>query len=791
MHHPKSERRDSKTIVVVDEDCGVPTSIVESYRSFQDNGPLAQLDPEGLLMSMSEYDKPQTYDVYDYQSATRPGHGQDYTTYGPHSAYSPYPEQHVATQAQVPSGLPSALSLVPGAQQYTGAHDPVASRYEPYAQHPAYLHTAPRPRPVITSITPNQGQQGTRVTVYFQAAYDLDCPPTQAFLMFGTNKCQSVLQKTAQHDQGFCYSMAAYAPPLQSTNSPSPVPLHLIFDDSLISWDSPELGIGNFTYLDAPTPIYYSGDSPQTTSKKRKLSPTTSPHRSPSKKSSIPQLGPFSQTQSSAYTQSGAALPNTLSPFRRPSLPDSYSRRFSGPDYPLPSYNAAVPTAQQYYGAQTTSTFQHGQSPSWTFKQATQSSAKSPSNATMSGSARPSSMIPSPAATSNPPLVRTSTLQSPTTPGTGSSAPSPFNPYTVYPANAKAQLQIKGDLNKMTDNWTDEEWKAGRRLVQFRRTQSGNVIEATFEPVTPEERIPNSICVSCIWWAEKRLCYVTSVDTISLLESLVAVRFTVEEKNRIRRNLEGFRPETVSKVKADSEDFFKLVMGFPNPKPRNIEKDVKVFPWRILATALKKIIGKYSASYSSTAGLLQSAAGPGYTAHPGPDAGIDHQHRAAVSPRSTSSSTTSHAAHGYPSAVLPTNAYSPAHGHIGTPVTAAGGLGLGPSAGPPDLRLAVPGSTASSTTLPSWHQPSTHYSSDLSSSATLRTPSTGTWDFGGNYLHGSAVSPATGLPSSAQAYDYQPARFSTLTGQSTMPTEHTRFVPLQYYGDQSQPTSMP
>lgn len=97
------------------------------------------------------------------------------------------------------------------------------------------------------------------------------------------------------------------------------------------------------------------------------------------------------------------------------------------------------------------------------------------------------------------------------------------------------------------------------------------------------------------------MCYVTSVDTISLLESLVAVRFTVEEKNRIRRNLEGFRPETVSKVKADSEDFFKLIMGFPNPKPRNIEKDVKVFPWRVLATALKKIIGKY-ASHPSPLG---------------------------------------------------------------------------------------------------------------------------------------------------------------------------------------------
>ena len=169
-----------------------------------------------------------------------------------------------------------------------------------------------------------------------------------------------------------------------------------------------------------------------------------------------------------------------------------------------------------------------------------------------------------------------------------------FNPYAIYPSNSKAMLKIEGDLNSMTDKWTDEEWDVRRRLVQFRRSQSGSVISASFEPVTLEDRIPNSICVSCIWWEEKEDCYVTSVDTISLLESLVAVRFTVEEKNRIRRNLEGFRPATVSKTKADSEEFFKLIMGFPNPKPRNIEKDVKVFPWRILATALKKIISKYA-----------------------------------------------------------------------------------------------------------------------------------------------------------------------------------------------------
>jgi len=31
-------------------------------------------------------------------------------------------------------------------------------------------------------------------------------------------------------------------------------------------------------------------------------------------------------------------------------------------------------------------------------------------------------------------------------------------------------------------------------------------------------------------------------------------------------------------------------MGFPDLKPRDIEKDVKVFPWLVLGNALKKII---------------------------------------------------------------------------------------------------------------------------------------------------------------------------------------------------------
>ncbi|EXK25155.1 hypothetical protein FOMG_18179 [Fusarium oxysporum f. sp. melonis 26406] len=81
-------------------------------------------------------------------------------------------------------------------------------------------------------------------------------------------------------------------------------------------------------------------------------------------------------------------------------------------------------------------------------------------------------------------------------------------------------------------------------------------------------------------------------------------RFSVEEKDRIRRNLEGFHPQTVSEAKPDSEEFFRIIMGFPNPKPRNIEKDIKVFPWRILGDALKSVFGKYSISPSHMVSAL-------------------------------------------------------------------------------------------------------------------------------------------------------------------------------------------
>ncbi|KAL7755477.1 hypothetical protein ACKLNR_014575 [Fusarium oxysporum f. sp. zingiberi] len=58
-------------------------------------------------------------------------------------------------------------------------------------------------------------------------------------------------------------------------------------------------------------------------------------------------------------------------------------------------------------------------------------------------------------------------------------------------------------------------------------------------------------------------------------------------------------------------------MGFPNHNPRNIGKDIKVFPWNILESALKKIIGKYSVNPSTPPPMMNQSNG-GYAPLPTP-----------------------------------------------------------------------------------------------------------------------------------------------------------------------------
>ncbi|GAA5994193.1 hypothetical protein JCM5350_002182 [Sporobolomyces pararoseus] len=247
-----------------------------------------------------------------------------------------------------------------------------------------------------------------------------------------------------------------------------------------------------------------------------------------------------------------------------------------------------------------------------------------------------------------PELVRTSQISGPKT-GSGASY------------SHKVVLKLQGDLNTMAMGWSNEEWQNRRRLIQFWPQQDGNIVNVAFRPVAQNDWQPNSITVSCIFRDDWNECFVTSVDTIYLLEALVGSRFSVEEKNRIRRNLEGFKPLTVSKSKPDAEPFFKLIMGFPQPKPRNIEKDVKVFPWKILSNALKKIMSKYSANYPlasdgtpaatsfsrvDTSARLTAPVSPRMSNSPAsPTSQVNHSPHLPQSPSLANASTAAHFSH--------------------------------------------------------------------------------------------------------------------------------------------------
>lgn len=154
-------------------------------------------------------------------------------------------------------------------------------------------------------------------------------------------------------------------------------------------------------------------------------------------------------------------------------------------------------------------------------------------------------------------------------------------------------LDLVTPLSSICTGWSQSELNAGRRLVRFTRVQDGRRLIVSCETILQEDYCENDSVISCIYRPESESCYVTSVDVIYLLERLTNGEFPVEEKNRIRRNLEGLRPTTVSKHKPGFGDFFQRIMDFPDPKPRNIEKDLKVFDWNLLGQALEKILSKY------------------------------------------------------------------------------------------------------------------------------------------------------------------------------------------------------
>ena len=503
------------------------------------------------------------------------------------SAYAPF------TQPQF--GNPVFYSDLPnGAQDSDYAYSATSDN----SQHILASHAAPYPDTaapsvtVVTLLTP-QGRQDTPVEFWVE----ISSVPAGFSVQFGLALVPAtIVSYTEAENNTKQYILSCQAPSFPSTgcNRLSNVPVHVIVDTG---------AKGTLPSRFAAEPFSYTpGES--TASRKRKTSDGSEfDILPPSKRSFSGDLNlqnrnsePLDYDQNSPYS---TMVPTPTGSGFFPSMPRIPSPRQAGHQYSTSSASQASLTAPSPHTP--------GYSPSFV----TVKTEASP-RLSVTPNARPVSAAPQDKAA--PRLVRTSTIQQspPQSHATSTMHTQSFNPYTIYPH--KANLKLIGDLDAVAKVWTEDQRNASRKLIEFSREQVNSTIHATFKTVTPEERQPHNITVSCIRWKERDECYVTSVDTIFLLESLIGVRFTVEEKNRIRRNLEGFRPMTVSKAKLDSEEFFKTIMGFPHPKPRNIEKDVKVFPWKVLSQALKKIIGKYSASYSSTASAMV-AAPPMYASH--------------------------------------------------------------------------------------------------------------------------------------------------------------------------------
>jgi hypothetical protein len=176
------------------------------------------------------------------------------------------------------------------------------------------------------------------------------------------------------------------------------------------------------------------------------------------------------------------------------------------------------------------------------------------------------------------------------------------HPYPVRTGQSKLHFLKKLDQWEDITTWNAQELADNRRIIKFTKYVRRDMIILDSEVIPVSEWKEDMISISCIRWApsppneiQHKLagrCVFTSVDIIMLMERLVEYTFLVQEKNRIRRNLEGFKPETVKK-EGNTQRFFNQVMNYNQPKTRNIEKDIKVFAWSDIGRALKKIMAKY------------------------------------------------------------------------------------------------------------------------------------------------------------------------------------------------------
>ena len=149
----------------------------------------------------------------------------------------------------------------------------------------------------------------------------------------------------------------------------------------------------------------------------------------------------------------------------------------------------------------------------------------------------------------------------------------------------------------MMEGWGGREYQNGRRLVCFVREQSLSRVTINIqkhESCNGHEEKPY-VVISCIQLPDRDGFWVTSFDIVRLAEYILDIPLNTDMKNRARRNMASVDYTTLPRIarQAGKKDSFYTVMDFGEPKPRSIEKSLKVYKWNVLHVCLSKILYRF------------------------------------------------------------------------------------------------------------------------------------------------------------------------------------------------------
>ncbi|CAK9787305.1 unnamed protein product [Cutaneotrichosporon oleaginosum] len=145
-------------------------------------------------------------------------------------------------------------------------------------------------------------------------------------------------------------------------------------------------------------------------------------------------------------------------------------------------------------------------------------------------------------------------------------------------------------------SWDSLDHERVRRLIRFKTSRirgegGAPVVHVDWQAIDPKQwegSNEKGTCTISIIKAQSD-SWVTSVDLMNIAECVLDTHLCTEEKNRIRRCFEDKKPKCLN----PGDPFYVLLQSYNSPKPRNIDKSVKVYRAINLMAMMKKLCRSY------------------------------------------------------------------------------------------------------------------------------------------------------------------------------------------------------